>query len=338
MELIFAGLDLKDFQKGLMEAYLLARQASGGASFRTVDSFEPAYASSGTLWIPELPFSRLDELLDWGLPVLLCAGQLYREPDELRKLYEAGAGALFFPGLDNLYLFPEISEDTNGAALLIMDDPFRRLYRQILLFAGYSPRGDLSSAKDISLVLEGLREQKQIVIVADLDCNRVDTLLLCHELDSYIRKNPSMSGRIRILLLKDFKKPGLDPAYMRSSVQKIARRIFHPMEGALALVESLYLYGIPDEMAGARFRNLQTFLYANRIQSLRADPDRIFRNASSRLKSFSRALPFLWLYDEFRDLSSTGAITLQPDVNPGNLFYGIRGPGASGESLQNLDK
>ncbi len=183
-----------------------------------------------------------------------------------------------------------------------------------------------------------MREETSIIVVADLDCKRVDTLLLCHELDSYLKKNPSMASRLRILLLKDFHRPGLDPGSMRSTVQRIARRIFHPIEGALVLVESLLLFGMPDDIASARFRNLDTFLYANRIQSLRSDPDRIYRNAATRLRSFSRALPFLWLYDLFRDLASTGAITLQPDVNSGNLLYGIRSPGSSGESFQNLNK
>lgn len=331
MDLVLAGLELKDFQKQLMRAYLEALEASGQLAFKQVESFEPGHAAAGSIWIPEVPWNQLEELLDWGLPVLFCAGSRLKEEGSLRKLYELGAGALFFPGEDTYYVFPELPAFKESHALLVMDDPFRRLYRQIFLFAGYRPRMDLGSASEVPLLLDELKEQKEIVIVADLDCRRVDTLLLCHELQTYLRRNPSMASRIRILLLKDFRKPGLDPAGMRNSVQKIARRIFHPIEGALILVESLYLFGMKDEIASARFRNLDTFLYSHRIQSLRADPDRIFRNASERLRSFSRGLPFLWMYDLFRDLASTGAITLQPDVDSGNLFYGVRGPGAAGK-------
>ncbi|MBI40576.1 MAG: hypothetical protein CMF59_13335 [Leptospiraceae bacterium] len=338
MDVVFAGLDLAQHQIHLMDAYLESQEANGLIHYRTVTSFEPAHAASGSLWIPELGKNQVEEMLDWGLPVLLCAGHQHQNPEAMRKLYESGAGALFFPGAPSSFLFPSLEASQTGSALLIMDDPFRRLYRQAFLFSGYMPRTDLRNASDITLLMDGMREQSSIVVVADLDCQRVDTLLLCHELDSYLKKNPSMASRLRILLLKDFHRPGLDPGSMRSTVQRIARRIFHPIEGALVLVESLLLYGMPDDIASARFRNLDTFLYANRIQSLRADPDRIFRNASRRLNSFSRALPFLWLYDLFRDLASTGAITLQPDVNPGNLLYGIRGPGSSGESFQNLNK
>ena len=337
MDLVFAGLGLKDYQIHLVDAYLEAHRAAG-FYYQKVDSFEPAHAASGSIWIPDLGRQRLEELLDWGLPVLLCAGSKYQSPELLQDLYSSGAGALFFPGWESSYLFPELPEAGKGSAMLIMDDPFRRLYRQTFLFSGYTPRTDLNSASDISLLLDGMREESSIIVVADLDCKRVDTLLLCHELDTYLKRNPSMASRLRILLLKDFHRPGLDPSSMRTSVQRIARRIFHPIEGALVLVESLLLYGMPDDIASARFRNLDTFLYANRIQSLRSDPDRIFRNASARLKSFSRALPFLWLYDLFRNLASTGAITLQPDVNSGNLLYGIRSPGSSGESFQNLNK
>lgn len=333
MDLVFAGLKLKDFQKHLVGAYLESLEHAGRINFRQVDSFEPAHAASGTIWIPELSPTSVAEILDWSLPVLFCVGPSLKSEDSLRHLYDQGAGALFFPGEETYYVFPELPSSHEGTSLLIMDDPFRRLYRQIFLFAGYRPRTDLASATDITVILDGLKEEKSIVLVADLDCSKVDTLLLCHELQSYLKKHPSMAGKIRIILLKDFRRPGLDPSSMKSSIQKIARRIFHPIEGVLALTEALFLYGMEDEIASARFRNLDSFLYAHRIQSLRADPDRIFKNASRRLRSFSRALPFLWLYDLFRDLSSTGAITLQPDVDPGNLFYGIRGPGASGKSL-----
>ena len=334
-QLILAGLELEPYERQLIQAHLDGLVAENLFEYKTLEQFEPGLVASRSAWISEIQWSGLEELLDWGFPVMVCARRTIRD-DSLRRLYNMGAGAVFFP--QRPFLFPEFSLERMGNAMLIMDDPFRRLFRQIFHFAGYHPRSDISSAKDAVALLDGMRDEPSIVLVADLDCSRVDTLLLCHELQSFLRNNPSMASRLRILLLKDFRRPGLNPSEMRSSVQKIARRIFHPVEGALVLVESLYLSGLSETILSARFRNLDNFLYSNRIQSIRSDPDRIYQNAVGRMQALGRSLPFLWLYDLFRDLSSTGSITLQPDVNTGNLFYGIRSPDTAGESLENLDE
>lgn len=309
-----AGYRLAEKERHLAEFYL--------SSYPVVrrNALELAVPGTALSFYPSLNIREIGELVDWCLPVLVLSGV---EPDkeERNNFLSAGIAAVF-PMLSSpgLHFAPELELPADsGSVFVITDDPaLRKLYRQILCFAGYDVRMDFHSSEEVMEILSGSKDWPHFIL-ADLDCRTVDPLSFFTRLKSFLKTRSALRGRTRMLVTKDLSRPGLDPL-MASQLRPYARRIFHPQEALLALVECCLLFTPgaksiikPDLPA---YRSLEEVLFGNVVDMNWQDPRRFFSSQDDLIRTARRALPFLWLPEHLKDESiRRGAILTSEAVD-----------------------
>lgn len=313
--------------------------------------FQPGRLSRGLHYFPEADVSFCGELLQCYRPLLVLLGsQAQRRPETRDELFAAGVAACWaVPAPDAAgFAFPLFPPRRKRAPVyLIEDNPiYRSLLRQLLYFAGYDVRADQHSlaALEELVAIEsegphstgnaddatgsgladepGTRENPALapaMIIASLDTERLDIPAFFHRLDVYIQRyvNRHRPGRgPRILLTKDFQRPGLDVRTIEQSLRAHAARIFHPREALLVLLEALFLRDAGTDgrasapSTGARsaqpetFRTLDELLYRPQIRLRDAAPA-LDRDDSLARRSIQ---PFVWLYDLLSEDPGRGAI------------------------------
>ncbi|MBI3395757.1 MAG: hypothetical protein HY042_07980 [Spirochaetia bacterium] len=287
--LVGFGLSVEDLR--LVEA--LARTVP----LRTVQGNDPRALASGLNLVEEGSISLLNDLAGWGLPVIVLAGA--QAPAHLSSAVRQAGVAGFFqmPGPHDPVTFPplELPPRTGSAILLVEDKPLRSMYRQVLCFAGYDARTDLMAPEDVTSAVRdcGSRGQPCLAVI-DVDMEGANIRLLLRQLRDLFAAVPQLR-KTAVLVLKDFERPGFDPRLLSSDIRPLTRRVFHPEEGLLALLEGLVLPPL-DLRLERDSVDLPQVLNQERSLLLES-PAPAIRNVALASAAFSRALPFLWLYE-----------------------------------------
>ena len=228
---IVAGLGLADAEERLVELWL-ARHAA----FHKRARLSPRELSGPPCFYPALSFDELEEILGWGLPLLVVSGAKTASKDE-RELFRRGAAACWtIPSKERPLIFPELELPRIGAGVFaIADDArLRFLYRQILRFAGLDLRADFRSSDEIVETMRRLHEENSDtvaypdLILLDLDSSRTDAGSFFYRLRQLLRDYPDLKNASRVLLTRDFAKPGPDISALAKNVRPFVRRVFHP--------------------------------------------------------------------------------------------------------------
>ncbi len=297
---------------------------------------QPGRLSRGLHYFPEADSAVAQELLQCYRPLLVLLGSRVRDrsPELQQQLFESGVAACWqLPDPEaNTFAFPIFPPRRKRAPVyLIEDNPaYRSLMRQLLYFAGYDVRADqhsLAALADLAAADAGPGGNAEnpalapAMIIASLDTERLDIPAFFHQLDQYIQRyvNRHRPGQgPRVLLTKDFQRPGLDVGTIQQSLRPHAARIFHPREALLVLLEALFLRA-PDDADASRaaaalapafasqpesFRTLDELLYRPQIRLRDALP--AFHGAHSRARRSIQ--PFAWLYEQLREDPGRGAI------------------------------
>lgn len=277
-------------------------------------------------FIKDTQFSELENLLDWTYPVLLARGNSALNTKTLDEFslnaYQLGLSAIWnIPQLGDPVIFPNISFPKNfGEIVLTTDDPMlRQHYRQISAFAGFDTRCDFTTADDIIMFLNQFSHQSKSdsiksfphLVIVDLDSNRIDPLLLFKSLAILNQNQPQIKRQLKLMITKDFSKPGLDIRSIDQILRPFARRIFHPLESLTVLLEALHLNKNQKapEMTESRnfvFRSMDELLYGKQSSLNSEIPE--FRLQKDSIASARNIEPFLWLYKHLMKLNSRGLV------------------------------
>lgn len=295
--------------------------------FRYADFHAGEVAGSGSVF--HLSVDQLPQLSGWGMPFLTIGSRALDHPAGWQSLYDAGSAACWLlPAADPL-IFPELnaSSDKGTFLLPLEDNKLRRLFRQIAGFAGFDARTDFKNTEDLLIVMNRiLEEDKPVHVFTDLDAENSDPVQFCYHISKLFSKNAGLKQKLHVWLMRDFARPGLDPVMIRNVIRPFAKRIFHPLEALLAMVESLFLHetsahqrqylSVPD------FRSVLQMLYGQSVRIPDADPWAYLSALEWRLGAVKKALPFLWLFRLFSSQVGSGSVTLSPEpvINSGNSF------------------
>ncbi len=88
-------------------------------------------------------------------------------------------------------------------------------------------------------------------MLINLDSPRSNAAEFFDGLRRLFHEHPALKARMRLVVMKDFDRPGLDPRLIQRMVQPFARRIFHPEEAALALIEGFFYFSDEDRRSAA---------------------------------------------------------------------------------------
>ncbi len=332
---------------------------------QTHEQFSLSSITRGLNFFPNINWKELEEILDWQLPLLLVLGERNRADfnNLQQKLFQLGAGGVWLlPDPEDILLFPRLAlPSRQGEVFFISDDSrLRKLFRQIFLFSGYDIRTDFRTADEIASILDEISHSEETdenwphLIVVDLDSHRVDLLSFFHSLRKIAHGKSTLKPKTRLLVMKDFGKPGQDVTQIAPLIRPFTRRVFHPHEALHAAME-VFLFRHPEGRENKRdqsprklssprlppgksptgYRTLEEFLFGHPAEIPFAPPRRILQEQDDILLSHRRSLPFLWLYDFLEsEATKRGAIlSPQPGVDAGDLLHGIGGPDSTREPV-----
>ncbi|HMU82367.1 MAG TPA: hypothetical protein PKC35_03415 [Leptospiraceae bacterium] len=305
---VAVGHRLSEAEELLLRYWLESYAEGRWRSDSQMPSSPPADLST-LRFLPRADIRSVEEILSWFLPVVVFAG---KASDPMPFI---SAGAVAVISLDDrnpLILPPAELPPRSSVAFVISDDPmFRLRMRQILRFAGREPRMDFSATEDIAQVLTHIQEWPEIIVV-DLDSSRVDVVEFIYRTEKILRERPAMRTRNQMMIVKDFAKPGLDPVKLRPVLSPHAKRIFHPLEAMLAILESMVFYsGEVEPLVDEHPRSLREMLYGDDF----APPGRLSESFLAGLKSrgtaLSRSSQFILFAQHLKDrLIETGSGSL----------------------------
>jgi len=219
--------------------------------------------NSGVLhFFPSAGIPQIRELLGWFVPVLLLCAADAEIPE---SFFEMGLAAICrMPADDSMVILPPAPLPQTDSVCFVVSDSalFRTRLRQVLRFSGRLGRMDFSSTDDIAQVLAAVVPWPELIIV-DLDSERVDSLSLFYRLEKILRERPEMRAKNQLMICKDFSRPGLDLVKLRPVLSPHARRIFHPSEALLALLETLIFFPSTPVSVGLPARSLRQMLYGD---------------------------------------------------------------------------
>ena len=323
---IVAGFQLSPRELQLLEVWL-----SGYDSYQSRKEIRPGDLVEGLNFYPAPNQEALKDLLGWCRPLILVAGQKAQESD-LKNLFEQGISAIWkFPEPGAPFLFPAVQfPDFENSVILVSDhEPLRHKIRSVLAFAQLDLRTDFRRGEEIIQFLKDstqadtpLKSPKLLII--DLDGLETNVPGLLNFLQKSFSMNPEYKNRLPVMLIKDFSLSGVDVAALAPRLKFFTRRIFHPLEGLLALVESNLLYkNSPDKaqtnipLAGdlyysrPPFRSIHQFLYGKEAEVFPSTPQEWRNFMTTELKTLSLGAPFLWLFDLYRQTERTGGAVLK---------------------------
>ncbi len=293
-------------------------------------------------WFPRASWTEVRELAGLYRPLLLVARA--DSPTEravcAERAFAAGAAAFWFlPERSAPHLFPSLAPiPARGIVHVIEDDPtLRSIFRQLLYFAGYDARMDFRTSAEALFALEAAAGEDAtpsagpsrvpFFTLVNLDSSRVDAHGYFQGLSALLQRKPELKPRVRTLIIKDFDRPGLNLTAIESALRPHAKRIFHPSEALLVLLEALFLYEpaaarSPHGLSGAtpdrvmpNVRSLDELLYSVRIR-LRTEADAPPRSFADTLARTSRMQLFEWLYERATAAGGHGAL-LRTEDSPG---------------------
>ncbi len=347
---IIAGYKLQASELELARLWL---GSAADVPAREVDTAGPREFSNGLNFLPRARVADLEDVIQWCRPLLILTGRETEVADH-EEFFRLGAGACFaLPGWDEPMLFPNpVLPEVKGTVFIVTDDGrLRSLYRQLLRFAGYEIRVDFRSADEIAETLEHIHgsETEDIrlpeLILLDLDSSRVDVPKFFHNLKIWTRENPRARAALRVMVTRDFGKPGGDISGLAGAMRPFVRRIFHPHEALCALMEALLFRGPETGIEtghrinlapSGEYRSLSMLLHGADGRPGARSPRELLAFARERGKAAARSLPFLWLHEHLnRDSVREGAVLApQPGIDGGDFLHGVGGPHASGKAVQ----
>ncbi|MCR9141546.1 MAG: hypothetical protein NXI24_04780 [bacterium] len=322
---LVAGLGLDEAEQSLIEYWL----GAAGPQLRrwSAGDLQPGRLHRGLNYFPNSQAQDRRELLGCYRPLLVLAGRSVQRSPAETELFETGIAACWrLPAPGDPILFPALPRSRRaGPVFLIEDDPtYRSLYRQMLYFAGHDVRADQQSLELLEApdAFADSDAPLPALILASLDTERMDIPAFFHRLDRFLKKHPGRGPRV--MITKNFQRPGLDVRTIESSLRPHVARIFHPREAALALLEALFLAPVnsgdaassagPDApLIGSAFastppmaRTLDELLYRPQIKLRETAP--LLEPHQQQLKAYRRIQPFLWLYERLANQDGRGAI------------------------------
>lgn len=272
--------------------------------YRSIDRIDAAAIAGPPAYLADASMDQVAESLAWNVPTVAIATPELGAP-ELQLLRNMGLAALWKIDQEQQgMVFPELALAwPQSQAILVEDDPsLRQMFRQILRFAGYDARSDFRNAAEIIQALESDLQQNSTrseLAVLNLDSERCLAAEFFDRLRALYQRYSQLRSRLRLVLMKDFSRPGLDLRMIQRLVQPYARRIFHPEEAALALLEGFFFY----EAAGPQSRSqaqgnrqpasLDQLLFGSGIEPLREWP--AAGNLSGAMQAEGRRVLFRWL-------------------------------------------
>lgn len=326
---LVAALSADDRDLALLEYWL------GGESDATRHtSVMPGLLDDRLHWFARASWKEVRELAGLYRPLLLVAraNSPAARAEYAERAFAAGAAALWFlPERSAPLLFPSLAPiPARGFVHVIEDDAtLRSVFRQLLYFAGYDARMDFRSSAEALFALEsaanedagapaGARRVPFFTLV-NLDSARVDAHGYFQGLSALLQRKPELKPRVRTLIIKDFDRPGLNLTAIESALRPHAKRIFHPSEALLVLLEALFLYdsgaarsafgsaGVASDRMAAPGRSLDELLYSVRIR-LRTEPDAAPASFAEQLARRARLQLFEWLYERASAAGGHGAL------------------------------
>lgn len=267
---IIVGHGLEEYELHLLEYWIEAEGIGSVQKHTSMPDSPPNMARLNVFSRARLQDVR--ELLDWFVPVLLISG---RDADIPKAYLDLGVCAIHkLPASNGPILLPSLNLPAlQGACFVISDSQvFRTQLRQVLRFAGRQARMDFSSVEDIAQVLAVIDEWPELILI-DVDSERVDIVSLFYRLEKILRDRPHLRAKNQMLICKDFDLPGFDLVKLRPLLAPHAKRIFHPAEALLAIIESMLSFpGPPAQDMFQPARNMQEILYGDD----RGNPGRTF--------------------------------------------------------------
>ncbi len=339
---VIVGVGLGPEEKRIATFFLAAAE-----TIRVPSLLRPAELTRGCNVLLDGRAEDVAAILEWRLPVLVLCGAAV--PIETRdELFRQGSAALWVPRelAPGVLLLPPLELPALRGAIFVVsdDDPYRRLLRQLLRFRGYDLRTDFRSAEEMVEVLSALHEETSPqsafpeLLVLDLDSRRVDVISFFHKLRELRKQRPALVRRTRVLVTKDFSKPGADVRTLAANLRPFARRIYHPFEAAFVLLEGLVYRDdtAPLHFRSPSYRPAAEIIFGEGGRFPAPSPRATTEILGAELARHSRSIAFLELHRFLDRTAREGALLApQPDVDAGDLLHRVRGPQSSRVGLQN---
>lgn len=333
---VFLGYKLNEREK-LLTQFILGSLPEGTVTY--CSSFSNSDLT-GNPYYPDLTIREIRELVQWRRPILVFLGCAAKKnsKENYEILFESGIGSIWkIPEDDEPFLLPSLEiPRKKGQIYLISDDkPEVNVLRQIFQFGGYQTRIDFRSSEELVLELHETASKGTdwpALIAVDLDTKKIDVTSFFYKLKSLLKDHPESTKKKAVLIMKDFARPGLELKVMSSVLKPFAKKIFHPHEAILSVIEGMIAFS-PD----AKDSNL---VHLNRPRSLaeilygRGEKPSWNSRTENQLKALfpgeyaHREILFTWIYEYLTsDTVRSGALlSPEPDINSGDFFNGIRRP------------
>ena len=342
---VIVGVGLSPEERRTTEFFLAPAD-----NVRVPSLLRPAELSRGCNVLLNGTDQDIAAILEWRLPLLVICGAAV-SVEKRDHYFRQGAAALWIPREQarGVFLLPplELPEIRGSIFVVSDDDPHRRLLRQLFRFRGYDLRTDFRSAEEMVEMLRALHDAGTPgssfpeLLVLDLDSRRVDVPAFFHRLRVLRSEQPGLVRRTRVIVTKDFQRPGADVRTLAANVRAFARRIYHPLEAAFVFLEG-FVYRDeqgPLHYRSSAYRPAAEIIFGETgrfpVHSPRGSVDIL----AGELARLTRALPFLELHRFLDRTAREGALLApQPDVDAGDLLHGVRSPKTPGVRLKNASE
>ena len=305
---VVAAFHLSPSQRQLVDFWLSSSKVLVHERFTVSDLGQ---AGDSLHYYPELHESDLEALLGWPVPVTVVAGDTFPLGNASDFMKAGGSSLWKLPAPGEPVIFPPnvLPEARFRALLFERDQGTGRLLRSVLRHAGFRVRFDFRSPSELA---EAVADEAPDLVLFNLDDSGSDTLPFFHKLERILRG--PLREKTRILVSKDISQAGMDMGTLASKVRMFTRRIFHPRETVLALLEGLLLHdpARKGERMFHEYLGLEQILFGRLPALPKNDPRPILGEHVVALERFRRILPFLWIYDHFASETTPGLVLAPP--------------------------
>ncbi len=317
--------------------------------YRFYEGEEPTQLSSGAHCILTESLSVLERIVSWNFPVILITG---KNSDSHRQelaqvVFRNGVAAWWtIPPSSSPLFFPplQVAGGKGRVHMLVESSPLRKIFRQMLLFAGYDVRGDFRSTREMAELYRELAESSDYpgssfrpnLFFVDMDMAECEVDRIVEAMRYVFIKKPEYKKDTRILCIKDITIPSPGLTQRLTPLRPWVQRIFHPHEAILIILESLLLNGMSEKnsvsyssdsssheeavrtrAAQSRIergensgRSLDDLLFGNQPLIQRKEIDQIVSLAMQQTEKVAAILPFLWIQDLLMKEEMNRGITL----------------------------
>lgn len=321
---VIAGFRLSRKEKNLIDYWL--------GDYRKLNRKDlfPSSISPDLNFFEDIDEKGIEEMMDWNLPLIVLTGHDTRQsPDEFHRLldflFETGVAAqLSIPDPSSPILLPPVRFGASRESIFVLmkDRTLRKIFRQLAYFSGRKVRADLQSSEEIIYLLNEIstREEAPLlwpsILIMDLDHPKSEVVSVITVIRKITQEKKELKNRLRVVLTRDFARPGVPLTGIAPLVSPTVRRIFHPYEAVLALLEEWFFYH-PDQkkqsgIKGMYFHTLEEILYSKQSRFPSKTPKNDFEDWLMPLHHINKGFPFIWLYQYIIDLEATGGAILAP--------------------------